>query len=255
MAIIALKAWYLAQYEPIRDIIKRPHDLRLSRNSLLKSGLRADFLDDSDAVESSVWFQRYLEGESVEFYIEGSGGYTIANIDLISQEIYFNKQETTAILDPVIYLSSQRDYTPSSDAIRSVLAETIETLNQRSRHPLQFMEGDRPLNTPVRLTESQLRKIRKSLLVIADVTAIARIQAQETSQLVLSSPVCAELGYALSCKRAGQILGIEMERADLKGKFPFDFPNYQELVFKTPTELQQTLPKLVESLLQRFSLW
>ncbi|MEO1148538.1 MAG: hypothetical protein AAFY26_23450, partial [Cyanobacteria bacterium J06638_22] len=73
MAIIALKAWYLEEYEPIRELEKRPHDLRLSKNSLLKSALRADFLDDSDEVKESDWFQRYLDGETVEFYIEGSG--------------------------------------------------------------------------------------------------------------------------------------------------------------------------------------
>ena len=67
MAIIALKAWYLEQYEPIRELEKRPHDLRLSKNSLLKSGLRADFLEDSDEVKKSTWFQRYLQGEIVEF--------------------------------------------------------------------------------------------------------------------------------------------------------------------------------------------
>jgi hypothetical protein len=53
MAIIALKAWYLQDYEPIRELEKRPHDLRLSKNSLLKSGLRADFLDDSQDVKQS----------------------------------------------------------------------------------------------------------------------------------------------------------------------------------------------------------
>ena len=93
MAIIALKAWYLQQYEPIKELEKRPHDLRLSKNSLLKSGLRADFLDDSQDVKNSEWFGRYLEGEIVEFYIEGSGGYAISNIDLISHEIYFTKIE------------------------------------------------------------------------------------------------------------------------------------------------------------------
>ncbi|HEY9653974.1 MAG TPA: hypothetical protein V6C50_00650, partial [Crinalium sp.] len=73
MAIISLKAWYLQEYEPIKELEKRPHDLRLSKNSLLKSGLRADFLEDSAEVKQAVWFQRYLEGETVEFYIEGSG--------------------------------------------------------------------------------------------------------------------------------------------------------------------------------------
>jgi hypothetical protein len=81
MAIIALKAWYLREYEPIRELEKRPQDLRLSKNSLLKSALRADFLDDSDTVKESEWFQRYLQGELGEFYIEGIGGYAIANVD------------------------------------------------------------------------------------------------------------------------------------------------------------------------------
>ena len=67
MAIIALKAWYLDAYEPLRDLEKRPYDLRLSKNSLLKSALRADFLDDSDTVRQSTWFQRYLDGEAVEW--------------------------------------------------------------------------------------------------------------------------------------------------------------------------------------------
>jgi hypothetical protein len=60
MAIIALKAWYLPAYEPLTQLEQRPYDLRLSKNSLLKAGLRADFLDDSDIVRQSVWFQRYL---------------------------------------------------------------------------------------------------------------------------------------------------------------------------------------------------
>ena len=30
------------------------------------------------------------------FYIEGSGGYTISNIDLVSHEIYFTKQDVMA---------------------------------------------------------------------------------------------------------------------------------------------------------------
>ena len=47
MAIIALKAWYLDKYEPLQELEKRQHDLRLNKNSLLKSALRADFLEDS----------------------------------------------------------------------------------------------------------------------------------------------------------------------------------------------------------------
>ncbi|HEY9748625.1 MAG TPA: hypothetical protein V6C63_08095, partial [Allocoleopsis sp.] len=149
MAIIALKAWYLQQYEPIRELEKRPHDLRLSKNSLLKSGLRADFLEDSEEVKRSEWFQRYLEGEIIEFYIEGSGGYAISNIDLISHEIYFTKQEVMAHLEPTIFLCYQTEYSPSSDALRDALKDLIEKLNRRSRLPLTLEESHRLTEGPV----------------------------------------------------------------------------------------------------------
>jgi hypothetical protein len=55
-------------------------------------------------VKNSAWFKRYLEGETVEFYIEGSGGYAISNIDLISHEIYFSKQDVMAQTEPTIFL-------------------------------------------------------------------------------------------------------------------------------------------------------
>jgi hypothetical protein len=136
MAIIALKAWYLAEYEPLKELEKRPHDLRLSKNSLLKSGLRADFLDDRAEVSQSAWFQRYLEGEPVEFYIEGSGGYTIANIDLSSHEIYFTKQDVLALLEPTVFLSYQGEYPESSSLLREELQSVLDDLNQQSRLPL-----------------------------------------------------------------------------------------------------------------------
>ncbi|MGK7946004.1 MAG: hypothetical protein AB4058_16190 [Microcystaceae cyanobacterium] len=254
MAIIALKAWYLEKYEPIREVIQRSQDLRLSRNSLLKSGLRADFLDDSAKIESSAWFQRYLDGDKVEFYIEGSGGYAIANIDLISHEIYFTKQDVTATLDPIIYFSPQSEYIFASEAIRSVLNNTLETFNQLSRLPLTLEEANRPLNAPVRLSDSHLRKIRKSLLYIADGTAIARIQREDNPSAILNSMVCVELGYAVQCKRPGQILLVRMERDDLKGDFPLELPNHRQLSVKTVKELETTLPTMVETLLQRFAL-
>src|SRR4028118_690835 len=151
MAIIALRGWYLQRYEPIKELEKRPHDLRLSKNSLLKSGMRADFLDDSQDVKNSEWFGRYLEGETVEFYIEGSGGYAISNIDLISHEIYFTKLEVMAQLEPIIFLSYQTEYNASSEALRNALSGTLDTFNQRSRLPLTPEEPPRPTGAPMPL--------------------------------------------------------------------------------------------------------
>ena len=255
MAIIALKAWYLEQYEPIQELEKRPHDLRLSKNSLLKSGLRADFLEDSQDVKRSPWFGRYLEGETVEFYIEGSGGYTISNIDLISHEIYFTKLEVMAQLEPVIYFSYQNEYDASSTPLREALSDSLEIINQRSRLPLTLEESRRPTDAATRLSSTSLRKIRKSLLFVADGTAIARIDGKDTPQLIPSPNVCVEMGYALKSKRSEQILLVQMERSDFPGQFPFDLPNHQQLLFKTADELRKTLPQIIETLLQRFNLF
>lgn len=253
MAIIALKAWYLKEYEPVRELEKRPHDLRLSKNSLLKSGLRADFLEDSEEVKRSDWFQRYLEGETIEFYIEGSGGYAISNIDLISHEIYFTKQEVMAHLEPTIFLCYQTDYSESSDILRDELQQILESINQRSRLPLTLEESHRLTEGPVRLNSTLMRKIRQSLLFIADGTSITKVSSTPP-QLIPSPKVCVEVGYALQSKRSEQILLAQMDREDLPGQFPFDLPSQNRVLFKDQKELHKLLPQLVQTQLQRFNL-
>ncbi len=250
MAIIELRAWYLEHYEPLREVVQRPHDLRLSRSSLLKSGLRADFLDDRQVVAAAPWFQRYLEGETIEFYLEGSGSYAIANLDLVSHEVYFTKQESSAGLEPTIFFSQQVEYAPSSEALAASLQGVIATLNRRSRLPLTLVLGDRPEAAPLRLSSNQLRAIRKSLLFIADGTPIGL--ASGTDRLLLSPSVCIELGYALQCKQNQHILLVQQERLD--GILPFDLPSHQQLLFNTPADLPKVLPPLLETLLQRFNL-
>lgn len=254
MAIIALKAWYLQEYEPIRELEKRPHDLRLSKNSLLKSGLRADFLEDSEEVKRSIWFQRYLEGEPVEFYIEGSGGYTISNIDLISHEMYFTKQEVMAGLEPIIFFAYQSEYAESGELLREELQNSLDKLNGRSRLPLTLKESDRLAEGPIRLNSTLMRSIRQSLLFVADGTPIAQIPGTPV-QLIPSPKVCVEVGYALQCKRSEQIVLAQMERSDLPGQFPFDLPSQSRLLFKDKTQLRKTLLSTLQTQLQRFNLF
>ena len=253
MSIISLKAWHLEHYEPLRELEKRPHDLRLSKNSLLKSGLRADFLEESETIKNSEWFRRYLDGEIVEFYIEGSGGYAISNIDLSSHEIYFTKQEVMAHLEPTIFLCYQTEYESSGVALKTQLTEYLKTLNARSRLPLTLEESQRSPEAPLRLNNRILRKIRKSLIFIADATPVAQIPG-ERPQLLPSPNVCVEIGYALQSKRTEQILLTQMKRDDLSGNFPFDLPTYQRLEFQNAEELSRTLPATLETMLQRFSL-
>lgn len=253
MAIIALKAWYLDNYEPIRELENRPHDLRLAKNSLLKSALRADFLEDIEEVKQAEWFQRYLEGDRVEFYIEGSGTYSIANIDLISHEIYFAKQDSLSNLDPTIFLSYQTEYTDSSDMLREEIEAFIQKFNHKSRFPVSLVESNRLSQGAVRINSNLMRQIRRSLIYIADGTPIMGIDGTPP-QLVPSPKVCVEMGYALQAKRSEQIILAQMERADLPGQFPFDTPTHNRLGFTKKSELKKELTQLLTERLQRFNL-
>lgn len=255
MSIIALRAWYLQDYEPISELEKRPPDIRLSKKSLLRSALRADFLEDSEVVKQSTWFGRYLEGENIEFYIEGSGGYCVANIDLISHEIYFTKQAVLAQLEPTIFFSYQIEYAAASEVLKEELQKSLATLNLRSRLPLTLVESYRPNNAPIRLNRTVMRKIRRSLLFIADATPVACIDGEETPQLIPSPNVCVEIGYAIQSKRSEQILLAQMQRQDIAGQFPFDLPTPQILLFQDIKELHKILTKSIETQLARFKLF
>ncbi|MGF1460407.1 MAG: hypothetical protein ACFBSG_15450 [Leptolyngbyaceae cyanobacterium] len=253
MAIIALKAWYLEQYEPLRELEKRVQDLRLSRNSLLKSGLRADFLDDSDDVRQADWFQRYLSGEAVEFYIEGSGTYAISNIDLLSHEIYFTKQESLIQQDPSIFLCYQTEYAESSALLREGLEGLVEKINRRSRLLLSLEEANRTGAGALKRNSPLMRKLRKSLLFVADGTSVAQAPGA-ASDLLPSANVCVELGYALQCKRPDQIILARQERDDLPGHFPFELASEQQIIFHDAADLNAQLKSKIESALQRYSL-
>lgn len=256
MSIIALRAWYIEKYEPILELEKRQPDIRISKKSLLKSALRADFLEDSEEVKNSTWFRRYLEGDEIEFYVEGSGGYCVANIDLISHEIYFTKQALLGQLEPTIFLSYQNEFPEASDALREGLLDTLDKLNLQSRLPLKLIESIRPKDAPMRLASSMMRKIRRSLLFIADATPIASIDSGKEKPLLLpSANTCIELGYAIQSKRSQQILIAQMQRQDMNGQFPFDLTATQIMQFQDDRELKNILPQMIENVLARFKLF
>jgi hypothetical protein len=221
----------------------------------LKTGLRADFLDDRLEVESSDWFQLYLSGKTIEFYIQGSGTYVVSNIDLVSQEIYFTKYTSLSGLQPTIYYSPQTHHQAANEAITAVLTKIIDDLATRSRIPLTLEVTPRTPGSPLRLSNSQFSKISQSLLLIVDVTPIESVATEEQSELLMDSNVCVELGYGIQTKDNGQILLLSQERADLSGKLPFDMAGYKQLSFTDAKQLGKSLPKLIATLLQRYSLF
>ncbi len=100
-----------------------------------------------------------------------------------------------------------------------------------------------------------MRKIRRSLLFIADTTPIASIDTEGTPQVVPSPNVCVELGYAIQSKRTEQILLAQMQRQEMEGQFPFELPTQQILQFKDAKELNKILTKSIEMQLARFKLF
>jgi len=253
MAIIALRAWYIPEYEPMRSLFERPHDIRLAKNSLLKSALRADFLDDVAVVKESEWFQRYLAGENIEFYVEGSGSYAIANIDLISHEIYFTKQDALSQLEPTIFFSYQTQQPQYSEIIREALDTTLDKINRTSRLKLTLEQSHRSTEEPIKLKSALFSKLKRSLLFIADVSAIAQINS-DPPQLIPSPHVCVEVGYALQTKRSEQILLIQVGSND-QGTFPFDLPIHQRLTVVNYNALIKELPSAIAIHLERFNLF
>ncbi|AFY69011.1 hypothetical protein Pse7367_0709 [Thalassoporum mexicanum PCC 7367] len=252
MAIIVLKAWYVPEYEPLSALIQRPYDLRLAKNSLLKSALRADFLDESNVVSKTEWFQRYLAGEAIEFYIEGSGSYVIANIDLISHEIYFTKRDILSSLDPTLFFSYQLEQPGSSEVIREALEQVMDGINQKSRIPLKLEQSFRLSDEPIKLKSSLMSRLKRSLLYIADTTPIA-YTAAEPSLPLLSPMVCVEVGYALQAKSHEQIMLIQL--GDQGSPFPFDLPMHQRLIVKDKKDLVKQLPGAIAKHLKRFNLF
>lgn len=253
MAIISLKAWYLPQYEPLSAITQRPHDLRLAKNSLLKSALRADFLDEVTIVETSEWFQRYLTGDTIEFYIEGSGTYIIANIDLISHEIYFIKQESNSKLIPQIFFSYQSQRSETSEVIRETLIKILPELNKTARLPIGLELSHRLQNEPIKLKSNLMTKLKRSLIFIADVSPVA-ITDDSPPQFLLSPHVCVELGYALHLKRPEQIILVQVQNDPEVGIFPFDLPIQQRLIYPDHKSLTKPLMEVLKNQLQRFNI-
>ncbi|NJL22086.1 MAG: hypothetical protein HC895_16740 [Leptolyngbyaceae cyanobacterium SM1_3_5] len=126
---------------------------------------------------------------------------------------------------------------------------------------MMLEESHRLSDGPIRMSSTLMRKIRQSLLFIADGTAIGTVPGAlrdrlntTPAQLIPSPNVCVELGYALQCKRSEQILLTQMERSEFGGQFPFDLPGRNRIVYGSKTDLHKSLPDAIDLQLQRFNL-
>ena len=140
MQITRVKCWFVgdAIYD-VAQVEAQPRTLDLVKKSILKTGYRAYCLTDRSEIESSEWYRLHLTSDVVIFYIEGSGLYKLANVDLVESEFYFEKSNLPAGYQPWIFYSWQSDYNPSRSHVRDAIDSAIQIINSRNpkSHPIR----------------------------------------------------------------------------------------------------------------------
>lgn len=194
--------------------------------------------------------KNYLEGDRGRFYIDGSGLYKIANIDLADSEFYFDRQHQAVGYRPWIFFSWQSDYNPSRSHIKDVLTETIEGINN-NRQPkpsFELVESTRPEDGAEDITKAIKQNLDRCLIAVFDITNVADVIANEGG-VIKSYPnanVIFELSYALQRKQQNQVIIVRQEREGIAtNDVPFDFRQHRHIAYKTPKQLKANLKPII----------
>jgi len=251
-----VKCWHVgdAIYD-VAQVESQPHTLDLVKKSILKSGYRAYCLTDRAAIERSTWYQLHLISDVVIFYIEGSGLHKLANVDLVENEFYFEKSNLPAGYQPWIFYSWQSDYNPSRSHIRDGIDQAVGILNSRNpKSQLLIIESTRPEDGAGNIVEAIKTNIDRSLMAIFDVTNVSKVDAADlAAKCYPNANVVFELGYALSRKRADQVLMVKKSRsADLGNDVtPFDFSQNRRIDYDRPANLKQAISEAIVEYFER----
>jgi Predicted nucleotide-binding protein containing TIR-like domain len=254
MQLTRVKCWHVgdAIYD-VAQVSAQPHTLDLIKKSILKTGYRAYCLTDRAAIEQSNWYRLHLISDTVIFYIEGSGLYKLSNVDLVENEFYFEKSNQPAGYQPWIFYSWQSDFNPSRTHIREGIDQAIEIINSRKpKSEILIIESTRPEDGAGNIVDAIKLNIDRSLMAVFDVTNISKVNANDkTSKSYPNANVVFELGYALSRKRADQILMIKKSRsADLGNDVPpFDFSQNRRIDYERPAIAKN---QISETIIQYF---
>jgi len=253
--MLIVKAWHLEYPLLPEDVETLPPTLRLSKKSLLKAAFRGFFVDDAAVVQQAAWFHSFLAGEKVEFYVEGSGTYELANMDLVSREVYLVRTALPPASPPVIFFSYQTEYPEGSNRLGRVLDQTIAQLRDtyalgktiRLVRPQRLPDGTTRLDTDVR------RLIRQALVVVADTTLLTSVQGKGYP----SPNVCLEVGYALVAKKPYQVKLVAWPPPDPHLRdaiFPFSISDELRLLPQDEADLAQQLTAALTDVFKRFRL-
>jgi hypothetical protein len=259
VAFNLIKCWNInSSVLEVDAIIKKEHDINLVKKSILKNGYRAFFLNTREEVETSSWYHHYLQGDKIKFYIDGSGVYKLANIDLTEKELYFEKSNLPSGYKPWIFSSWQSDYNPSRGHINQALSEAITSINssRKPRRPLELVESIRPEDGAKDIVSAIKQNIDKSLIAVFDITNVAKVmninEEPNVDKYYPNANVIFEVSYALQRKSENQIILVKRKRDDINNDLvPFDFQQHRHIPYKQVKELKRELTSIISNTLEK----
>lgn len=226
---------------------QREDDFQIIKKSILKTGFRGFLINQRAFVEEQEWYRDFLLGIDVWIYIDGSGVYKIVNIDLSENEIYFERLNIPIGYKPWIFYSWQSDYPEVRQEIETALKDVIETINKNRnpRQPIELRNSMEEKSGSNNIVDELKREIDRSLLVVADITNVAKVIDEEgdsKNKWHPNSNVIFELSYSFVKKTNDQVTLIKKERASKDENIsPFDMYQNRTIFYNNIDTLKDRL--------------
>ena len=251
-----IKAWYAPNPNQHLNDIRSGEPITIFKKSVLKTGYRAFLAIDIEDTQPE-WLQQFLLEDLTLFYIDGSGFYSLANIDLSDGELYFAKYNLPVGFQPWIFYSWQSDYNTSRNNITEALNRCIDHINtnRNPRSSISVVSATRQEDGADDIVQAIKRNIDRSLMCVFDITNVAQTPDADPPRWHPNANVSYELGYALNRKRRDQIIIIQRTRngEGSNTTCPFDFAHHRRLNYTRPQQLRQDLPEIITAYLERIS--
>lgn len=228
------------------------------KKSILKTGFRGFIIEGSE-ISQAKWYEDFLLGNKVNFYVDGSGIYHLVNIDLSENEIYLERLSIPIGYRPWIFFSWQSDYNPSRTQIKDALKESINEINETRgpKQQLEIVESTRAEDGAKDIVQAIKDNIDKSLIIVSDITNVAGVLGNDSKLIedgknYPNANVVFETSYALLRKEMNQIVLVKRRRKELKNDdTPFDFSKNRRLDYESAGQVKAELKKMIVQILEK----
>ena len=256
-----IKCWLINSKIIDLEVVKsKPVEFKILKKSILKTGFRG-FIIEEDDIQNSPWYKDFLLGNKVNFYVDGSGVYRLANIDLSENEIYLERLKIPIGYKPWIFFSWQSDYNPSRSHIKEALEEAIKEINDTKspKAQIEIVESTRAEDGAKDIVQAIKDNIDKSLIIVSDITNVSGIlenagTLKAGGKSYPNANVVFETSYAFLRKELNQIILVKRKREELSNdETPFDFSKNRRLDYKNKAEIKESLKKVIEGILDQIN--